>query len=94
VAVIEALAAGTPVVATAVGGVAEIVPEGCGTVVPREDEAGLSRALAAALRGGFRVPDEARDEVVNRFSEARTADAVRALYDEILSRKGHVRRVR
>ncbi len=44
---IEALGAGLPVVATAIGGAVEIVDESCGVLVPPSDE----HALAAALAG-------------------------------------------
>ena len=47
---VEGLAAGTPVIATDVGGVAEIVTDGVdGLLVPREDVA----ALAGAIRRYF-----------------------------------------
>jgi glycosyltransferase involved in cell wall biosynthesis len=42
---IEALAAGLPVVATALGGVLEIVDAECGLLVPPTDPAGLAQAL-------------------------------------------------
>jgi glycosyltransferase involved in cell wall biosynthesis len=49
-ALIEALAVGTPVVATAVGGVGEIVQDGVtGLLVPRGDAHALARAMHAAV---------------------------------------------
>jgi len=57
VSLIEALAAGCPVVATDVGGVADLLRAGrWGRLVPSEDEEGLARAMIAALR---RPPDMA-----------------------------------
>jgi glycosyltransferase involved in cell wall biosynthesis len=46
----EAIAAGTPCVATALPGMAEIVTPACGTVVPVDDADALAAALAGALR--------------------------------------------
>jgi glycosyltransferase involved in cell wall biosynthesis len=47
-AAVEALAAGTPVIATAVGGVPEIIQSGVnGLLVPRGDEQGFGEAMAA-----------------------------------------------
>ena len=45
---LEALACGRPVVATAVGGPAELVPAGAGVLVDPEDEDALVAALSAA----------------------------------------------
>ena len=47
VSVIEALAAGRPVVATNVGGLAALVPNSAGTVVPAGDAQALANALCA-----------------------------------------------
>jgi teichuronic acid biosynthesis glycosyltransferase TuaC len=47
--VLEALSAGRPVVATRVGGIPELMDEGCGALVPARDVAALADALAATL---------------------------------------------
>ncbi len=51
----EAMAAGVPVVATAVGGVPDVVSSSEATLIPPEDP----RALADALRAGYRDPSNA-----------------------------------
>jgi glycosyltransferase involved in cell wall biosynthesis len=52
-AAVEALAAGTPVIATAVGGVPEIVESGVnGILVPRADIEAFAGAMTAIVRGG------------------------------------------
>jgi glycosyltransferase involved in cell wall biosynthesis len=49
---IEAMAAGLPVVTTAMGGATEIVTDACGRLIPPGD----ARALAACLRTWIRTP--------------------------------------
>ena len=81
--VLEALACGTPVVASAVGGLVETVADGItGWTVPPGDAA----ALAAALREALDRPDEARrraaagrEMVRGRFETGAAFDALAAL---------------
>jgi glycosyltransferase involved in cell wall biosynthesis len=81
--VLEALACGTPVVASAVGGLVETVADGItGWTVPPGDAA----ALAAALRDALDHPDEARrraaagrEMVRGRFETGAAFDALAAV---------------
>ena len=50
VSLIEALAHGVPAVATDVGGVAELLGDGCGELVPRDDVDELANAIRRLLR--------------------------------------------
>jgi glycosyltransferase involved in cell wall biosynthesis len=83
-AVIEAQAAGVPVVATAVGGIKETVVDGeTGLLVPPRDP----EALAAAIRWVLEHPaeagglaDEARRRAIERYSLQRMIDETLALY--------------
>jgi glycosyltransferase involved in cell wall biosynthesis len=48
--VIEALCCGRPVVASAVGGIPELIDPQCGLLVPPADSVGLANAVSTALR--------------------------------------------
>ena len=80
--VLEAMAAGVPVVASAVSGIPEVVVDGeTGWLVPPEDPAALARALAAVLAdpGEARRRGEAgRRRVAERYRPAVAAASWRA----------------
>lgn len=88
VALIEALAAGRPVVATAVGGVAAVVVDGVsGLLVP----AGTAVGMATSIRRLLDEPELARrlgaagrDLVRQQFDQSRLVSDTRRLYDELL----------
>jgi glycosyltransferase involved in cell wall biosynthesis len=88
-AVLEALLAGTAVVASDVGSVADVVREGeTGLLVPREDPA----ALAAAIRNllahpalARRLGAEGRRVVLDHFTANHMARAFESLYQELTS---------
>jgi glycosyltransferase involved in cell wall biosynthesis len=88
-ALLEAAAAGVPVVATAVGGIPEIVEEGrTGFMIeappsPRELVERLEPLLRRAdLRR--EVGERARRRFQERFTAARWAERLRSVYDEVL----------
>ncbi|MFW5867752.1 MAG: glycosyltransferase family 4 protein [Armatimonadota bacterium] len=86
--VIEAMAAGLPVVATASGGVPEIVVDGeTGLLVPPEEPAAMGDAIAAVLADpplSKAMGDAGRGRATERFDVRRVARQVGAIYDEIL----------
>ncbi len=95
VAILEALASGTPVVARGVGGVPEVLEEGrLGTLVAEADPEGFAAALARALpppagEGAAPVADGgARRAVVARYSVERLVSDVARLYARELDRAG------
>lgn len=75
----ESLYLGTPVVATRVGGIPEIVDDGVdGMLVPPADSRALAEAIAGLLRDGDtrqRMAGAGREKVLSRF---RFADMVRS----------------
>jgi glycosyltransferase involved in cell wall biosynthesis len=85
--VVEALAAGTPVVAYATGGIPEIVThEQTGLLVPTADITALAAAIArmvadAPWREACRL--RARESFLQRFRQADSARAYDALYREL-----------
>ena len=87
VALIEALAAGRPVVATRVGGVPFVVRAGeSGWLVPPADPAALAEALDACLADPVEAGRRAaagRAEVLARFGAERLVADIRALYREL-----------
>lgn len=89
VSLIEAMACGRAVVATRVGGVADVVEDGVtGLLVPARDARGLSRALAQLLRSpaeAARMGAAGRDSVRTRFAAARLVADVERLYDHLLA---------
>jgi glycosyltransferase involved in cell wall biosynthesis len=91
VAVIEAMAAAKAVVATRVGGVADIVEHGrTGLLVPPRNPEALADAmirLAADPGERSRMGAAGREAVVGRFSAERLVDDIDALYAGGLARK-------
>jgi glycosyltransferase involved in cell wall biosynthesis len=85
--VLEAMAAGIPVVATPVGGVGELVRDGeTGLLVPPEDPAALAAALHRLLdepETARRLAEAARAQVFERFSEASMCARVLAVYEDL-----------
>ncbi|MGV8084616.1 MAG: glycosyltransferase family 4 protein [Coriobacteriia bacterium] len=86
-AIIEAMAAGLPVVATDAGGVPDMIQDGAnGFVVPRNDPGALAEKAAALLRDPARAAEfgaAAASQARSRFASARIAEQYLALYREI-----------
>lgn len=92
VSAIEALASGTPVVATRVGGVPDVVrDEEDGFLFEPGDTGGAAERLArlasdATLRST--LGERGRDRVLRRYSVARLVEDVDRLYRSLLSERG------
>ena len=85
---LQAFAAGTPVVASRIGGIPEVVEDGhTGLLVPPEDRAALARALAAVLRDPAAARERAaraRRLVEQRFSHRASVGRLLELYEELI----------
>ncbi len=92
IAIMEAMAAGLPVVATKVGGNAELVEAGkTGLLVPVGDVGALAYALGLLARDPVKrraMGRAARSRVTLEFTADKMADRYAALYEELLRKKG------
>jgi sugar transferase (PEP-CTERM/EpsH1 system associated) len=88
--VLEAMASGLPVIATAVGGNVELVEPGVnGSLVAAGDHEALSDAMVSLLKNGSerdRQGANARQRVCQHFDWGVTVDAYLGVYDELLGR--------
>ncbi len=88
--VLEAMASGLPVIATAVGGNIELVEEGFnGSLVAPGDHEALSDAMVSLLNNNgerARQGANARQRVCQQFDWDRTVDAYLGVYDDLLGR--------
>ncbi len=89
---LEAMASGLPVIATRVGGNAELVADGdCGALIESEDVAGLTAALESYARDAAlrtRHGAQARLRAAGRFGLDRMVEAYQDLYTRLLVRRG------
>jgi len=87
--VLEAMAMGCPVVATAIGGPLSIVAEGeTGFLVPPGDAKALADKLEVLLRDAAlreRMAAAGRERLETKFSFANTVNELEALYREVLN---------
>jgi glycosyltransferase involved in cell wall biosynthesis len=91
-ALLEAMAAGLPVVATAVGGTPEVVVDGVtGLLVPPHDPISLAEAIVRLLDAPDlrrQMGQAGRERVKKSFTVERMVEQTQTLYEHILSAKG------
>lgn len=88
VSLIEALAAGRPVVATQVGGVPEVLQGGkLGRLVPPGNPTEMAQAIRAELAHTRGLPWSLRVELVERYSPKRLVEQMDQLYRQALARR-------
>lgn len=81
ISAIEGMASGRPVVASAIGGLSELITDGeTGFLVPPGDPAALAQALQAALDDAGEVARRARERIQLRHS----ADAAAVFFERLL----------
>ncbi|HET7763740.1 MAG TPA: TIGR03088 family PEP-CTERM/XrtA system glycosyltransferase [Burkholderiales bacterium] len=94
--ILEAMATGLPVLATAVGGNRELVREGeTGTLVPRDDPESMAVALRAYVESGElgrRQGKAARRAIENEFGMDAMVDGYMKIYDTWLAKNAGPRR--
>ncbi|HWB31151.1 MAG TPA: glycosyltransferase [Vicinamibacterales bacterium] len=88
---LEALATGTPVVASRVGGLPQAIEDGVtGLLVPEQDARALADALGRLLRDrplARRLGTSAREAVTRRFGWPHVAERLETIYDAVATRR-------
>ncbi len=91
-AILEAMAAGIPVIATMVGGAGEVITSGKdGRLIPPGDAQSLAEAIKDALLHKDKYLEMARigrERVGQNFSQDKHMEALQTLYLQILTEKG------
>lgn len=92
--VIEAMGAGVPVVATAVGGTMEVITDGeTGLLAPPANSAALARSICWMMEHDDdrrKIAAHGCQSVLTRFGMSRMVAEVEGLYDEMLKAKGRL----
>ncbi len=98
ISILEAMARRRPVVASAVGGIPEVITDGAdGLLVPRADPGALARAISSLVADPSRrerIGEAGYRTVAERFSIDAQVKLIEAVYDEELARAGVLAGVR
>jgi glycosyltransferase involved in cell wall biosynthesis len=89
VSIIESLAAGVPVVATRVGGVADVMSDPMdGELVESDNEEALVAALAKLARQRCVIAEARSTAISQQYSASRMVKNIESLYEEVLQMRG------
>lgn len=90
----EALACGTPVIASNVGGFKQIVNEHVGCLIEPGDYITLAENIAAFIKDGFKekVRDKAVAYIRQNFSWEKTVSSIERVYEQALEQSRHTDR--
>jgi len=85
--VIESLASGTPVIASEVGGLSQLVSSNIGRLFSAGDYATLAAHVTDFIRSGFKATAQAAcvQHVREKFSWDNTVERIVAVYQEVLA---------
>jgi glycosyltransferase involved in cell wall biosynthesis len=90
-ALLEAMAAGLPVIASRVGGLPEVVRhEENGLLIPVGDAAALAQSLTRVLEApawAKSLGDQARQDIQTHYSLDRLGREINAIYEELVEKK-------
>ncbi|MCW3982505.1 MAG: glycosyltransferase family 4 protein [Candidatus Bathyarchaeota archaeon] len=81
---LEAMACGVPVIATEVGGIAEIPVREFGKLVPPNQPQRLAEAVLEFAKAGFSRQEEMRANVEKRFSWDANVEQLMKIYEELI----------
>lgn len=84
-AVLLAMSAGVPVIASNVGGIPEIIEHGADGLLIENSQNAISAAVAKLLPDALEFGTRARAKIAARFSEARMVDDTVSAYRKLLS---------
>ncbi|MDW6023089.1 glycosyltransferase [Mesorhizobium sp. BAC0120] len=91
ISILEALASGVPVVATAVGGNPALLAPDCGLLVPSDDDARMAEAIVKVLRDrdlSDALARRGRARVASGYSSSSMISAYERLYRSLLGADG------
>ena len=84
---LEAIACGTPAVATECGEIPYYLSERVGIVIPKGNEEAILNALTKVLLGQFHTDEEEREKILEKYDYRSAASLLRDWYREVLNKR-------
>jgi glycosyltransferase involved in cell wall biosynthesis len=88
--IIEAMSHGVPVVATAVGGIPDVVTSETGLLIPPGDPAALSQAMLTLIQDGqlrARMGQAAQERYKELFSPEAVLPVIQSIYERVIAKR-------